>query len=545
MWKINLTILALFLVFHVAHAAPTTTFIAATSTPGCLAVTTSGLLWSNGSDCGTGSGGGGGGGTWSTTTSTVVGQLINYPNNTTDIVTIGSNSTTSAQVYFDPNTNNSYFGGTMVIGTTTATSSANTAYVTIERPLSSVPGLRVIGGNSSNASLEVRSRDTGSLPGVIAILSDEYRQKGLTFKYASSTNTFSIFGDYYDSGPSSSLVLGTYEARTNQLVLTNNGRVGIGTTTPSAPLSIKTTSTGVVVPVLTINRQNLDTLAFELAINSASQPYFTANNADILFGKQVSGTYTEGMRLTTTGSLGIGTSSPISKLSVMGDLHLSGSSQDVSWRTGEAFQLGEYDGSTFTERLRILNTGFTGIGTTTPRQLLSVQGNALFSGNLSLANLTATGTLTVTSLADGCLNSTSGVIGSTGSACGSGGGSSVSTSTIAFTFDGGGVSLTEASTSFAWRSIPVGSTIKSWTLTGDLVGSTTIHVAKSTYANYPGYALIDGSDIPQMINAQKNTSTALTGWTTALSTGDIIYAFVSGEATTTTKAVLNIDITTP
>lgn len=65
----------------------------------------SNVLTSTGSSCG--SGGGGGGGTWSTTTSQVSGQLINYPNNTTDIVTIGSNSTTTAEFWFDPNTSRS------------------------------------------------------------------------------------------------------------------------------------------------------------------------------------------------------------------------------------------------------------------------------------------------------------------------------------------------------------------------------------------------------------------------------------------------------
>ncbi len=49
---------------------------------------------------------GGGSGTWSTTTSSHSGRLINYPNNTTDVVTIGGNSTTSSatEFYYDPNT---------------------------------------------------------------------------------------------------------------------------------------------------------------------------------------------------------------------------------------------------------------------------------------------------------------------------------------------------------------------------------------------------------------------------------------------------------
>lgn len=51
----------------------------------------------------TGGGAGGSGGTFSTTTSQVTGRFINYPNNSTDIVNIGSTSTTTGKFYFDPN----------------------------------------------------------------------------------------------------------------------------------------------------------------------------------------------------------------------------------------------------------------------------------------------------------------------------------------------------------------------------------------------------------------------------------------------------------
>jgi len=43
-------------------------------------------------------------------------------------------------------------------------------------------------------------------------------------------------------------------------------------------------------------------------------------------------------------------------------------------------------------------SGFVGIGTTSPSQLLSVHGNAFFSGNIFAANIKATGTLNVTGL---------------------------------------------------------------------------------------------------------------------------------------------------
>ncbi|MDO8429831.1 MAG: hypothetical protein Q7S73_00500, partial [bacterium] len=47
-------------------------------------------------------------------------------------------------------------------------------------------------------------------------------------------------------------------------------------------------------------------------------------------------------------------------------------------------------------KMALLANGNFGVGTTTPSQALSVHGNALFSGNVNVANLIATGTLSVT-----------------------------------------------------------------------------------------------------------------------------------------------------
>jgi len=67
---------------------------------GCLSLS-SGLVVSSGVACG--SGGGSGGGTWATTTSSVAGQNINYPLEADDVVVIGSNASTTAEFWFDPN----------------------------------------------------------------------------------------------------------------------------------------------------------------------------------------------------------------------------------------------------------------------------------------------------------------------------------------------------------------------------------------------------------------------------------------------------------
>lgn len=93
------------LYFPYSNATTSTLSLLGTNITGstrCLQITSAGVVEVASAACG--SGGGSGGGTWSTTTSQVAGRLVNYPNNDTDIVGIGSSSTTTAEFWFDPNT---------------------------------------------------------------------------------------------------------------------------------------------------------------------------------------------------------------------------------------------------------------------------------------------------------------------------------------------------------------------------------------------------------------------------------------------------------
>jgi hypothetical protein len=63
------------------------------------------------------------------------------------------------------------------------------------------------------------------------------------------------------------------------------------------------------------------------------------------------------LSITNGGNVGIATQSPVTRLHVNGSLHLQGSIQDISVQTGEALQFGHYDGTAFSERMRIEPSG--------------------------------------------------------------------------------------------------------------------------------------------------------------------------------------------
>jgi len=80
----------------------------------------------------------------------------------------------------------------------------------------------------------------------------------------------------------------------------------------------------------------------------------------------------------SSGGVGIGSDTPLGALHVRRRadngvaLFLSGASKDITWFPDEDLQIGQWDGSTFTERMRILSDGNVGIGTTNPEDVLHI-----------------------------------------------------------------------------------------------------------------------------------------------------------------------------
>lgn len=131
----------------------------------CLTYEATGSTW-EWQPCGSGGSSSG----WSTTTSSVAGQLNLYSLNETDIVNIGSNSTTTSEFWFDPNTVR------MAVNGSNGTSSV---------VLGSSNNEWVLGTSDTDKSLRIAS-STGLLDGATASFS--IAKSGLlTFGNASST----------------------------------------------------------------------------------------------------------------------------------------------------------------------------------------------------------------------------------------------------------------------------------------------------------------------------------------------------------------------
>lgn len=113
-------------------------------------------------------------------------------------------------------------------------------------------------------------------------------------------------------------------------------------------------------------------------------------------------------------------------------------------------------------------------------------------------------------------------------------------SVAGITVDGGG--STPATGSKGFIQIPFAGTITGWTLIGDVSGSASIDVKKSTYAAFPTNTSIVASAPPALSSAQNATSTTLTGWTTAVAAGDVL-EFVLSSATTLKRLTLELQIT--
>lgn len=87
--------------------------------------------------------------------------------------------------------------------------------------------------------------------------------------------------------------------------------------------------------------------------------------------------------------------------------------------------------------------------------------------------------------------------------------------------------------------IPFSCTITGWKIIADQAGSIQFDVWKDSFANYPPTVgdSITGSAPPALAAALKSSSSALTGWTTSITAGDILKFSVTSASTVTWVSV--------
>jgi hypothetical protein len=260
-----------------------------------------------------------------------------------------------------------------------------------------------IGTTSPNAKLDVR--------GTTLV----YANTNIGLYNSGGNALFHQFESYWDTNAAGSIAtlrfdVGTWRlwsAGTGAAVVTvkSDGNVGIGTTSPSAPLHVKNPGDNGGVRYTVFLGQN--STGYQNSFVASVQDELTDLGAGIVgtnTGSNLSfsthpngGALTERMRITKTGNVGIGTASPNEKLQVTsGDISIrssSGAWGSLRFGTTNSSYLTEWAGiesdwegvgvnvanlkfytsyGSIGERMRITSGGNVGIGTTAPAGKLQI-----------------------------------------------------------------------------------------------------------------------------------------------------------------------------
>lgn len=177
------------------------------------------------------------------------------------------------------------------------------------------------------------------------------------------------------------------------MIITENGRIGIGTSSPVSKLSIGgngNSSYLVSIDSTGLNKKGLYVKSdagyipaiygFSSSLGIGTGVYGVGGDKGVHGYGNIGGYFQGGTYalITAAGNVGIGTSSPTEKLMVNGSLRVQNSSGTLALYVNES-------------------TGYVGIGTSTPTHKLNVVGSGNFTGNVVVGgNVNISGQLSIT-----------------------------------------------------------------------------------------------------------------------------------------------------
>ena len=167
----------------------------------------------------------------------------------------------------------------------------------------------------------------------------------------------------------------------------STGNVGIGTTAPNALLQMGNTVSNRKIVLFDIANNNHQFYGF--GINNATLRYqVDATTASHVFYAGTGSTSSnELMRIQGNGNVGIGTTTPTARLDITGNIKITDGTQGAGKvLTSNANGMASWSTPTSSpwavsgNNISTINSGNVGIGTTTPRAKLDVNGDALING---------------------------------------------------------------------------------------------------------------------------------------------------------------------
>ena len=226
-----------------------------------------------------------------------------------------------------------------------------------------------------------------------------------SYNLGNSTNRYlTVWSRYLNSGGNTLEIRGggttIFKQSDVERMRLNSTGLGIGTTSPQAKLNVKGSSgdttnnadiqlsaesSGIFVDDANPSNSRFGIVkkwgsSAMVAAGSATPIRFGHWSTTNLKGNIQSGSFTEDLTIATNGNVGIGTTNPIQKLQVDGNIYSNGGNVyingDKSFVAVGNMKFETWNGYAYGERMRITETGNVGIGTTSPAEKLDVEGNA-------------------------------------------------------------------------------------------------------------------------------------------------------------------------